>query len=158
MKILLLSDSHGNMRGILSALKHYGKNADVVVHCGDAPRGEADELIELCPEKKVICVSGNCDWGSMYNNIEYVTLCGKKIMITHGHIFSAKYGYDALYEKAVEEGCDIVFFGHTHNPVDTTIGDVRLINPGSCSRYEPRCATVEIDEKGNVLVNHIIIA
>ena len=157
MKILLLSDSHGNMNAVLTALKKYGSNADIIVHCGDATRGEADELVELNPEKTVVCISGNCDWGSMYKNVEYITVCGKKIMITHGHIYCAKYSLDALYEQAVNEGCDLVFFGHTHNPTDETIGNVRLINPGSCSRYDPTCATVEIDDKGNVLVNHLKI-
>jgi predicted phosphodiesterase len=52
---------------------------------------------------------------------------------------------------------DIVFFGHTHIPTDETIGSIRLINPGSCSKYSPVCAVVEIDDKGNVLVNHVKI-
>ena len=39
--------------------------------------------------------------------------------------------FDMLSEKAKAEGCDIVFFGHTHIPFDKTIGGVRVINPGS---------------------------
>lgn len=157
MKILLLSDSHGNSRGMFSAVEKYGVNADYIVHCGDAPRGEAQDLINGYSEKNIVCVRGNCDWNSMLNDVEYLTVCGKKIMVTHGHIFSVKYGYDMLYQKAKEENCDIVFYGHTHNPADVTIDSVRFINPGSCSRFEPSCATVEIDDKGNVLVNHIKI-
>ena len=157
MKILLLSDSHGSLSTMLSAVKKFGENADIIVHCGDAPRGEALELIKCYSGKTVVCVRGNCDWGSDFEDIEYFTVCGKKIMVTHGHLFNAKFGLDGLYEKAVEEDCDMVFFGHTHYPTDTAIGDVRLINPGSCGRYEPSCATVEIDDKGNVLVNHLKI-
>ena len=157
MKILLLSDSHGNARSLFSAVKKYGENADYIIHCGDAPRGEAEELVKEFPQKNVVCVSGNCDWNSDFNEVEYINVCGKKIMITHGHLFSVKYGFDRIYMKALEDNCDLVFFGHTHNPTDITVDNIRFINPGSCSRFEPSCATIEIDEKGNVLVNHIKI-
>ncbi len=157
MKILLLSDSHGDSRNLFSAVEKYGKNADIIVHCGDATRGEAEQLSEDFSEKKVVRVRGNCDWMSDLNDVEYLEVCGKKIIITHGHIFSVKYGLQNLRKKAFDENCDLAFFGHTHTPVDITMGNVRLINPGSCGRYEPTCATVEIDEKGNVLVNHLKI-
>ncbi len=157
MKILLLSDSHGNAARMTSAVKKFGKNADVIVHCGDATRGEADLLIKENPGKKVVCVRGNCDWGSSLNDVEIFEVCNKRILVTHGHLFGAKYGLESLYYKALEENCDLVFFGHTHNPTDETEGKVRLINPGSCTGYYASCATVEIDDKGNVLVNHINI-
>lgn len=157
MKILLLSDSHGNRRGMMNAVKKYGRNADIIVHCGDATRGEADDLTVSCPDKMIVCVRGNCDWGSTLKDIEHLDICGKRILITHGHMFNAKFGLDNLFYKAKEENCDLVFFGHTHNPTDVTSEGVRLINPGSCGRYNPTCATVEIDDKGNVLVNHLEI-
>ena len=157
MKILLLSDSHGNARSLFSAVEKYGVNADLIVHCGDAPRGEAEELVKKFPDKRIVCVRGNCDWNSSLEDVEYIRFGGKKIMITHGHLFSVKYGFERIYMKALEEHCNLVFFGHTHNPTDVTVEDIRFINPGSCSRYEPVCATVEIDQKGNVLVNHVKI-
>ena len=76
-------------------------------------------------------------------------------MVTHGHLYSAKYGLEKLSYAGEEKNADIVFFGHTHIPTDETMGNVRLINPGSCSYYNPTCCVVEIDDKGNVLVNHL---
>ncbi len=157
MKILLLSDSHGNRKGMMTAVEKYGGNADIIVHCGDATRGEAEDLVDYNPDKTVICVRGNCDWGSTLKDVEYLEAGSKRIMITHGHFFGVKYGFDTLAEKAAEENCDIAFFGHTHNPTDVTEGGVRMINPGSCGMYKPCCAVVEIDDKGNVLVNHLQI-
>lgn len=156
MKFLVMSDSHGNLRGVMEAVRRFGKNADVIVHCGDS-RNEADWLLQNCPQASVVCVRGNCDWGSTLDNVEFLDVAGKKIMVTHGHLYSVKYGLDNLGYAAEESGADIVFFGHTHVPTDESFGDVRLINPGSSGSYERSCAVVEIDEKGNVLVNHLKI-
>lgn len=157
MKFLVLSDSHGNLAAVQSAVKKYGANADFIIHCGDAPRGEAMWLAENRGNSAVVCVRGNCDFVCNLNDIEVLDVCEKKIMITHGHLFSAKYGLERLSYKAEELGADIVFFGHTHVACDEKIGNVRLINPGSSGRYDPVCAVVEIDDKGNVLVNHVRI-
>jgi putative phosphoesterase len=42
--------------------------------------------------------------------------------------------YDNLIYSAEENDCDIALFGHIHQPVDETFGDVRILNPGSISR------------------------
>lgn len=140
------------------AVKKFGSNADLIVHCGDGPRGEAMWLKENCKNSTVVCVAGNCDvLRGEFKEIEFIELCGHKMMITHGHLFSAKFGLERLSYKASEEGADIVFFGHTHIQTDKTIGGVRLINPGSAGKYTSACAVVELDDKGNVLVNMLNI-
>lgn len=158
MKILVLSDSHGSLRNVQKAVDKYGVNADIIVHCGDAPRGETEWLTEFCKNSTVVCVRGNCDFTTCERkDVELLTVEGKTIMVTHGHLFNAKFGLERLSYAGEERGADIVLFGHTHIPTDETIGKVRLINPGSCSFYNPTCAVVEIDSKGNVLVNHLDI-
>lgn len=153
MKLLVLSDSHGNISNLKKAVDKYKANTDVIIHCGDGTRGEAMWLKEQCTGCMTVCVKGNCDFGSCLNDIEYLDIANKKIMITHGHLYSVKYGLEKLAYKAKEQGIDIVFFGHTHIPADTIINGVRLINPGSCGMWRPTCAVVEIDDKGNTLVN-----
>ena len=155
MKILVLSDTHGNLSGMRKALDKYGTNADVIVHCGDGVRGEALWLMENISHAAVICVRGNCDFTGSIKDIEFFDANNKRIMVTHGHNFGVKYGLENLSYKAEKEGADIVFFGHTHLCADEKFGSVRLINPGSCGRWAASCAVVEIDENGNVLVNHI---
>ena len=155
MKILVLSDTHGNLSGMQKALEKFGKNADIIVHCGDGTRGEAKWLRENVSHAEVVCVRGNCDFTAELENIAYFDVYGKRIMVTHGHQFGVKFGLENLSYKAEEQGVDIVFFGHTHICADEKLGKVRLINPGSCGRWEPTCAVVDIDERGNVLVNHV---
>ncbi len=156
MKILVMSDSHGNLKNVQKIVDKYGINTQIIVHCGDAPGEETTWLTEYCTNATVVCVRGNCDFMSCgRREIETINIENKNIMVTHGHLFQAKYGLTNLSYAAQERGADIVFFGHTHIPTDETIGNVRLINPGSCSYYHPTCAVVEIDSKGNLLVNHL---
>lgn len=155
MKILLLSDTHGNISGMEKAVEKYGKNADFIVHCGDGTRGEAKWLEDNVNNAKVVCVRGNCDFFGNLKDIAFFDAGSKRIMVTHGHLFGVKYGLENLSHKAEEDGADIAFFGHTHICADETLGKVRLVNPGSCGRWESTCAIVEIDDKGNVLVNHV---
>ncbi len=157
MKILVLSDTHGNITGMEKAVEKYGKNADVIVHCGDGTRGEARWLYDNISHAEVVCARGNCDFMGGLDDVEFFDAESKRVMVTHGHLFGVKYGLENLSYKAEEEGADIVFFGHTHICADETLGNVRLINPGSCGRWEPTCAVVEIDENGNVLVNHVSV-
>ena len=156
MKILVTSDSHGNIRNLQKVVNQYGVNADVVVFCGDGPRGDATWLKENCTNSTVVAVRGNCDFGNCeLRDVEMFNVAGKNIMVTHGHLYSAKYGLEKLSYAGEEKNADIVFFGHTQIPTDEIMGNVRLINPGSCSYYNPTCCVVEIDDKGNVLVNHL---
>lgn len=157
MKILLLSDTHGDIRTLSKALEKFGRNADIIVHCGDGTRGDAQFIIDNCKHCMVLCVKGNCDFGTMMKDIEFLNICNHKIMITHSHLFNSKMGLANLSYKAEENDCDMVFFGHTHIPTDETLGNVRLINPGTAFKYNATCAVVEMDDAGNVLVNHINI-
>jgi len=157
MKILVLSDSHGNLNNVKTAVDKYGSNADIIVHCGDGTRGEAVWLQENCKNSMVVCVKGNCDFGSWLNSEEYISIDGVKIMITHSHLYNTKFTLANLSYKAEEAGCQLVLFGHTHIATDTTMGNVRMVNPGAASGYGASCAVVETDGKGNILVNHVKI-
>lgn len=157
MKILVLSDSHGNLANVRTATQRFGSNADIIVHCGDGTRGEAMWLRENCKNSMVICVKGNCDFGSMLNSEEFISVDGIKIMITHSHLYNSKFTLANLSYKAEEAGCQLVLFGHTHTPTDTVMGNVRLVNPGAASGYGASCAVVETDGKGNILVNQLTI-
>ena len=62
MRILVVSDSHGNDGNLRRAILAQPK-AEVVIHLGD---GE-EELLRAkrsFPEKMFLAVRGNCDWGS----------------------------------------------------------------------------------------------
>ena len=157
MKIVVLSDSHGSIANVKKAVEKFGRNADVIVHCGDATRGEACWIQENCHHCMIVCVKGNCDFGSTLKSEEILNLDGVRLMITHGHLYNVKFSLTNLSYHAEESNCQLVLFGHTHIPTDTRLGNVHLVNPGSASGYEASCAIVETDSKGNVLVNHVKI-
>lgn len=142
MKFIVTSDSHGEfmaMRDII--LKH--NNADVIIFCGDGSK-DIDEIRYTFPEKMVISVRGNCDWYCDNPDVQEITLCGRKIFITHGHIFGVKQGYQRIIQRGQSINADIVLFGHTHQQFSSFEGNMLLLNPGSIGHKQ--YSTIEIDE------------
>lgn len=132
MKILLLSDTHGNLD---RACQIYEKlnNIDLILHCGDY-QSDAEFLEEILGAS-VISVKGNCDHskGPDYKTVD--TPCGK-ILITHGHMEFVNFRFDNLLYLAEENHCFAACFGHTHAAMNEDFDGIRLINPGSLT--EPR--------------------
>lgn len=160
MKILVVSDSHGNFDNVRQAI---GKEApiDMLIHAGDV---EGDLVRELGSKRDydLHVVSGNMDWGE-YPEEEVIDLGKHKIYLTHGHHHGVAYNRNALVEDARENGCDIAIFGHTHVPFLDTIDGVLVLNPGSVSRprQEGRkrtYAVMTIDGRGNVKVRHKVLS
>ena len=60
MKILIVSDSHGNNRNLIHAVKNMSGTMDMMIHLGDM-ECSPDRIRELvdCP---VEMVKGNCDY------------------------------------------------------------------------------------------------
>ena len=95
--------------------------ADVLIHLGDHDR-DALVLSEELPDTPLYTVCGNCD----------LTV---KAFLTHGHLYSvSRWQADSLVYAAQEQGAQIAMFGHTHSPVNDTLGGVTLINPGTAGK------------------------
>lgn len=143
MKILVMSDSHGNSSRMRSLYREGNWNA--VIFLGDGSR-DADELADITGGIPVYRVKGNCDvFMCDAPEIQYIFLGGKKIMLTHGHLYSVKSGLIRLSLAAREQGADIVLFGHTHNQFTDESDGLLMLNPGSIA--QGRYATLEIGEK-----------
>ncbi len=143
MKILVFSDSHGNSSEMRHAIRS-NKDADVVMFCGDGHH----DLIEMqqdFPDKAYFAVKGNCDWYCDFALVQTVTLCGKKILLTHGHAHSVKEGLTRLVCFAHQEQADILLFGHTHQQMTTADGRMLIMNPGSVGFHE-EYGVITIDE------------
>lgn len=151
MKILVVSDTHGDFNSLLRVVKAQ-PDAEVIVHCGDG-----DEQVQLLKDtykdKMIVGVRGNCDWNSFLPSKETLKICGKKIFITHGHLYSAKMGLYKVVCAAREEGADILLYGHTHIAMNTYEDGLYVMNPGSCSGYMASYGIIEITENGDVLTN-----
>ena len=151
MKIVLLSDNHRDLYSIQYIQKKY---ADLAyrVHCGDNC---------LLPEQMegFTAVAGNMDFWDYPPEI-VLEIEGHRILVLHGHMLFPSYrpDHDLLAAFAKQQGCDTVFYGHTHLYYDGTVNGVRMLNPGSIYRNRdesPRCfMEVEIT-KGAITAKRI---
>ncbi len=146
MRILVVSDTHGDFYSFKKAIEAQ-RSAEIIIHCGDS-RDELDNIRMLYPNKAIIAVKGNCDFSSMLPSVEERVIEGKKLFITHGHLYNAKMTLYPLCCAAREAKADIVLFGHTHNAIAEYDDGLYILNPGSLSGYNASYAYIDITEKG----------
>lgn len=127
-KILVISDSHGNLQGIESLRSLFLEN-DYFIHLGDGANDTKPLRMEA-PEKVYAC-RGNCDIVCPYPDEEELDIDGVKIFFCHGHRYGVKSGLERLAQEAKERGAQIALYGHTHVAKITQIDGVTLINPGA---------------------------
>lgn len=155
MRILVISDTHGDPLSFKEVIQTHS-SAEIIVHCGDGDR-EADFIKNNYKDKMVVAVKGNCDFGSTLPSTEIFSACGKKIMVTHGHLYNAKSTLYNLLCSAKENQVDIILFGHTHNPISTCVDDIYMLNPGSCHGYRASYGFVDILKNGDIVTNTAIL-
>ena len=103
---------------------------DQVIHLGDLI-SDAEEISYLYPKLPVCMVPGNCDGWTTVPSIKQITLQGRSILLSHGHLWGVKSGCDAAIARARAAGADILLFGHTHQPLTDYEDGLYLMNPGS---------------------------
>lgn len=130
--IVVISDSHGNMRA-LESLDGIFSESDYIVHLGDTS-GDGAKILKKFPEKTIL-INGNCDPIRCGDNERVLQIEGVKIFATHGHLYSAKTTLSRLAARAKELGCGVCLYGHTHRAREDEINGVLLINSGTMSRY-----------------------
>ena len=110
-------------------------------------------MIKRIPDKKIIAVRGNCDFGAKYPDVQNVEVGGKKIFVTHGHLFQVKFTPYNLICAARENKADIVCFGHTHCAMNEYEDGLYIMNPGSCHGYCASYGYIDITDKGDIVTN-----
>lgn len=133
MKLLIISDSHGNVTN-LKAVMEIAKKSGIkgVIHCGDWDNKESVETV-LSFGLPLYSVLGNADVDSDIEDVlkfqskkfdPYVlrlNLGGQKIAVTH----QANMNDDKFYKYK------IVFSGHYHSKEDKIISWTRFVRPGA---------------------------
>lgn len=126
-KVLVMSDSHGITRRIETIANRH--EVELKIHCGDSELAEdVKELTDL------VVVKGNCDWIGNFPEEEIIDIAGRRIFVTHGHLYGVKSSLMQLRYRALEVEADIVLFGHSHVVHCEQIGQQLFINPGSISQ------------------------
>ena len=129
MKILVFSDSHRSLSGMYAAIDLH--KPEQVIHLGDM-MDDAEEVARHYPKLPFCLVPGNCDgWLTTVPVKKQITLAGKSILLSHGHRWGVKSGYDTAICDARAVGADILLFGHTHVPLCQQLEDgLWMMNPG----------------------------
>ena len=144
MKILIMSDSHGNITNMLTAV--ISESPDMILHLGDH-HTDCRVLRERFPDIPLRAVKGNCDRAGELEMDEFI--CEYlRIMMVHGHRFNVKYSLDALITNAMYKNVDILLYGHTHIAQAGEFEGMHIINPGSVGQSGSYCV-LEI-ENGKV--------
>ena len=135
MKILLVSDSHGDYEALDQLAKKY-PNMDLYLHAGDS---EQDEF----SMKPFISVRGNCDHYYDFPNFLVIPTPAGNIYIQHTPFVS----------KSVisEHNAKIVIHGHTHTRRKEMVNGILFINSGAISfardKYDGSYAIIEIENQ-----------
>ena len=146
MRLVVLSDSHGALGRLSTVLMaaEQGGSIDALIHLGDGYWDLRDLNTSL---PKVYQVAGNCDLFRS-DTLDYVTLSGAKLLITHGHYQRVKEGTDTLLSLAMEERCQAALYGHTHYQTMKWENGILLLNPGAVN--DGKYAVLNISRLGAV--------
>lgn len=141
MKVMCISDIHGNTECLKQALERY-KEEDVekLLILGDFSGygvfSSADlEVAEILNNMSgvIIAVKGNCDSSKIEELLNFglayqrnIKVNENIVTITHGHIYN---------RNNLPESCGNIFLsGHTHIGMIEKIGERIIANPGSISK------------------------
>lgn len=140
MKIMCISDIHGNIECLNKAIDRYREEgAEKLIILGDfssyyfsSSNFEVAEILNNMAGS-IIAVRGNCDSSeadSLFHFglglIKTIEINDKKVTLTHGYIYN---------RNKLPENCGEIFLsGHTHVGMLEKIGEKIIGNPGSISK------------------------
>ncbi|MDX3131492.1 metallophosphoesterase [Streptomyces europaeiscabiei] len=143
MRLLLMSDTHlpKRAKALPERLLAELAEADVVVHAGDWVDEATLDLLEA-RSRRLIAVYGNNDGPALrarLPEVAHADLAGLRLAVVHetGPAQGREPRCAARFP-----GTDVLVFGHSHIPWDTTTATgLRLLNPGSPTdrRRLPHC-------------------
>lgn len=143
MKILVLSDSHGNLSNMIRAVDK--ESPRMILHLGDCWR-DGEKLHDLFPEVPFHQVPGNCDYRSFEPTEQLLCLEDKRILLCHGHTYGVKQSLLCAGYAAEEQNLDLFLFGHTHKPLVDRRGKTLFLNPGSIGdHFRPTYGIVTLE-------------
>ncbi|MFC7432218.1 MULTISPECIES: metallophosphoesterase family protein [unclassified Agrococcus] len=137
-RLLLIADTHLPTRAKAMQEQVWGlvEDVDVVVHAGDWVHVDLlDELERRA--RRVVGVAGNNDGDELWarlGEVARVEVEGVRIAVVHetGAAAGRERRCDERFGPGASEPCDVLVFGHSHIPWDTTTpSGLRLLNPGS---------------------------
>lgn len=134
MRLLVVSDTHGDIRGLMAVLSLLGRSVQALVHLGDGAGDVRSVARTGVPMPPAYCVRGNVDGDATMPQKRRIEAEQGIIIAAHGHRYPLGQGVGCLVKAARDEGARAFFFGHTHEPYCEERSGVLILNPGSLSR------------------------
>lgn len=150
MKVIIISDSHGNISNLKYVIGFAKKiKAGAIIHCGDWDNLNAVEEV-LQSRIPVYGVLGNADIneriagrlqrvGKNFSR-DYLEfkIAGKKIGVIHS------FNHLSLNIKSL----NILFSGHRHFKFERVVDGVKVVSPGALHSIKPSFAVYDTDTNG----------
>lgn len=154
MRAVVIADTHvpRRARDLPAPLWAAIDDADVVIHAGDWV--SASLVTAVADRARLVGVYGNNDGPdvrALLPEVTQVTLDGVRVTVVHET--GATAGRERRMAAAYGEDTDLLVFGHSHIPWDTTAsGGLRLLNPGSPTdrRRQPHGTWVSLSLRDGV--------
>lgn len=147
MRMLVVSDTHGDYRNLVAILRLLGRSVQALIHLGDGAGDVRSASRSGVPMPPVYGIRGNMDSDPRVPLQTLFDADGRLVLAAHGHRYPLGSGLSCLGDAAREAGARAFFFGHTHVPVHEERGGVIIMNPGSLARprgqWGPSFAVVE---------------
>lgn len=137
MKIAILSDSHDHVNNLQKVVDQIKNNAQAVIFCGDLVAPFSAEILSRSNLSTYLCLGNNdedhiglvkkggdkFEWTHLAQEFGQLELAGRRLAFCH---------YPKLAELlAKTNDYDAVFYGHTHQSKNETLGKCILVNPGA---------------------------
>lgn len=165
MRLVITADTHvpRRARDLPAPLWDAVEAADVVVHAGDWVSPDLLDVLGRRSARLLACY-GNNDGEQLRARLPEVAraeLDGLRVAVVHetGPRTGREARCEARFGPASSEPADVLVFGHSHIPWDTTTGSgLRLLNPGSPTdrRRQPRCTYLTASVTDGVLADVVL--
>lgn len=147
MRLLVVSDTHGDRESLSDILRLLGRSVNALIHLGDGSYDVRAAASQGVPVPPLYGIRGNMDSDNSVPLIRTFDAEGRRLLLAHGHRFPLGSGVESLVYAALEQKARGFFFGHTHVPYCEERDGILILNPGSLSRprgpWGPSFAVVE---------------
>ena len=148
MRILVLSDSHGDFFSMKRAIEAQ-PTAEVVVFLGDG-HYDFEKAKPLLEGKRIYEIQGNNDFHCKYPKNQVIEEGGLKIYITHGHYEYVKSSLGRLITLSKRNNCQLALYGHTHTQKEDNVDGIKLFCP--CALRQDEYGVIDIVDNGFICI------
>ncbi|MEG1895691.1 MAG: YfcE family phosphodiesterase [Oscillospiraceae bacterium] len=131
MRYLIISDIHGNRKGLNEVLEKE-KDIDKVIFLGDG-LSDIIQIKKEFPRLQFDVVRGNCDVSNSIAPMQIINIGGYTVLLCHGDGFDVKMSLLALRRTAISLNATIALYGHTHKQYYEYLDGLYIFCPGSVS-------------------------